>query len=87
VIAAAPATFDPAPRTCTSRRIGVVRHVRDGGEGRAGGYNGAQIGEEEGGRGWVGCIFIRQGAFLAMEHLLATMVSVPPSLGQMPART
>jgi hypothetical protein len=33
-----------------------------------------------------GCIFIRQGAFLTMEHLLATMVSVPPSLGRMPAR-
>jgi hypothetical protein len=36
---------------CTSRRIGVVRHVRDGGEGRAGGSGGAQIGEEEGDRG------------------------------------
>jgi hypothetical protein len=33
-----------------------------------------------------GCIFIRQGAFLTMEHLLATMVSVPPSPGRMPAR-
>jgi hypothetical protein len=31
---AAPATLNPAPRTCTSRRISVVRHVRDGGEGR-----------------------------------------------------
>jgi hypothetical protein len=30
-----------------------VRHVRDGGEGRAGGDSGAQIGEEEGGRGRV----------------------------------
>jgi hypothetical protein len=30
--------------------IGVVRHVCDGGEGRAGGGGGAQIGEEEGGR-------------------------------------
>jgi hypothetical protein len=30
-----------------------------------------------------GCIFIRQGIFLTMEHLLATMVSVTPSLGQM----
>jgi hypothetical protein len=37
---------------CTSRRIGVVRHVRDGGEGQAGGGGGAQIGEEEVGRGW-----------------------------------
>jgi hypothetical protein len=45
---AAPATLDPAPRTCTSRRIGVVQHVCDGGEGRAGGSGGAQIGEEEG---------------------------------------
>jgi hypothetical protein len=32
VIAVAPATLNPTPRTCTSRRIGVVRHVRDGGE-------------------------------------------------------
>jgi hypothetical protein len=51
VIAAAPATLDPALRTCTSRRIGVVRHVCDDGEGRAGSGGGAQIGEEEGGRG------------------------------------
>jgi hypothetical protein len=48
---AAPATLDPAPHTCTTRRIGVVRHVCDGGEGRAGCGGGAQIGEEEGGRG------------------------------------
>jgi hypothetical protein len=62
--------------------------VRDSREGQAGSGGGAQIGEEEGGgsgrRG--GCIFIRQGAFLKMEHLLATMISVPPSLGRMPAR-
>jgi hypothetical protein len=51
VIAAAPATLDPTPHTCTSRRIGVVRHVCDSEEGRAGGGGGAQIGEEEGGRG------------------------------------
>jgi hypothetical protein len=51
VIAAAPATLNPAPRTCTSRQICVVQHVRDDGEGRAGGGGGAQIGEEEGGRG------------------------------------
>jgi hypothetical protein len=51
VIAAAPAALDPAPHTCTSRRIGVVRHVCDSREGRAGGGSGAQIGEEEGGRG------------------------------------
>jgi hypothetical protein len=31
------------------------------------------------------CIFIRQGAFLTIEHLLATMVSVPLSPGWMPA--
>jgi hypothetical protein len=48
---AALATLNPAPRTCTSRRIGVVRHVRDDGEGRVGGGGGAQIREEEGGRG------------------------------------
>jgi hypothetical protein len=47
-MAAAPASLDPAPRTCTSRRIGVVRHVCDSGEGRADGGSGAQIGEEEG---------------------------------------
>jgi hypothetical protein len=60
--------------------------VRNGGEGRAGGGGGAQIGEEAGGRGPGGCKFIRQGEFLTMEHLLATMVSVPPSPGRMPAR-
>jgi hypothetical protein len=48
---AALATLDPAPRTCTSRQIGVVRHVCDGGEGRVGDGGGAQIGEDEGGRG------------------------------------
>jgi hypothetical protein len=51
VIAAALSTLDPAPRTFTSRRISVVRHVCDGGEGRAGGGSGTQIGEEEGGKG------------------------------------
>jgi hypothetical protein len=51
VIATAPATLDLAPRTCTSRRIGIVRHVRDDGEGRAGDGSGAQIVEEEGGKG------------------------------------
>jgi hypothetical protein len=48
MIAAASATFDPAPRMCTFRRIGVVRHVHDSGEGPAGGGGGAQIGYEEG---------------------------------------
>jgi hypothetical protein len=54
VIAAPPATLDPAPRTCTSRRIGVVRHVCDGVEGRAGSGGGAQIREEEEEGGRVG---------------------------------
>jgi hypothetical protein len=40
VIAAAPTTLNPAP-TCTSRRIGVVQHVRDGEEGRASNGGGA----------------------------------------------
>jgi hypothetical protein len=31
-----------------------------------------------------GCILIRLGAFLTMEHLLATRVSLPASPGQMP---
>jgi hypothetical protein len=39
----APATLNPPPRTCTSRKIGVLRHVRDGEEGRAGSSGGAQI--------------------------------------------
>jgi hypothetical protein len=38
------------------------------------------------GLGAGGCIFIRQGAFLTMEHLLAMTVSVPPLPGRMPAR-
>jgi hypothetical protein len=88
VIAATPATLDPAPRMCTSRQIGVVRHVCDGGEGRVGGGGGAQIGEEEGGRGGApGRMHIHSaGAFLTMEHLLAMMVSVPPSPGRTPSR-
>jgi hypothetical protein len=45
---------------------------------------GRRRGQGSGRRG--GCIFIRQGAFLTMEHLLATMVSVPLSLGRMPTR-
>jgi hypothetical protein len=48
VIAAAPATLDPAPLMCTYRQIGVVRHACDGGEGRAGGGVGAQIGKKKG---------------------------------------
>jgi hypothetical protein len=46
-----------------------------------GGGGGAQIGEEEGGRGRGGCIFIRLGAFQTMKHLLATRVSVLASPG------
>jgi hypothetical protein len=53
--------------------------VHDDGEGQADGDGGAQIGEEEGGRGRDGCIFIRPGVFRTMEHLLATRVSVPES--------
>jgi hypothetical protein len=60
-----------------------VRHVHDGREGRAGGSGGAQIGEEEGGRGRGGCIFIRLGAFRIMENLLVMRVSVPASPGPM----
>jgi hypothetical protein len=88
VIAAGPATLESAPRTCTSRRIGVMRHVCDGGEGQANGSVELRSGKKKGaGSGlWGECIFIRQGAFLTMEHLLATMVSVPPSPGRMPAR-
>jgi hypothetical protein len=43
--------------------------------------SGKKKGQGSGRRG--GCIFIRQGAFLTMEHLLATMVSVPPLPGWM----
>jgi hypothetical protein len=46
--------------------------------------SGKKKGQGSGHRG--GCIFIRQGAFLTMEHLLVMMVSVPPSPRQMPAR-
>jgi hypothetical protein len=63
--------------------MGIVRHVRDGGEGLVGARGGAQIGEEEGGQGQGGSIFIRLEAFRTMEHLLATRVSVPTSSGQM----
>jgi hypothetical protein len=45
---------------------------------------GRRRGHGSGRRG--GCIFIRQRAFLTMEHLLATMVSVPLSPGRMTAR-
>jgi hypothetical protein len=42
---------------------------------------GRKINKGSGRRG--GCIFIRQGAFLTMEHLLAMMVNVPLSPGWM----
>jgi hypothetical protein len=47
-------------------------------------YRGRRRGQGSGRRG--GCIFIRQGAFLTMEHLLAVMVSVPLLPGWMPVR-
>jgi hypothetical protein len=43
--------------------------------------SGKKKGQGSGRRG--GCIFIRQGAFLTMEHVLVTMVSAPPSPGRM----
>jgi hypothetical protein len=46
--------------------------------------SGKKKGQGSGRRG--GCIFIQQGAFLTMEHLLAMIVSVPLSSGWMPAR-
>jgi hypothetical protein len=57
-------------RTCGRRRWSSDRVRR---KGQGSGHRG-------------GCIFIRQGAILTMEHLLATMVSVPPSSGRMPAK-
>jgi hypothetical protein len=70
----AQATLNPAPSTCTSRRIGIVRCVLDGKKGWVGSGGGAQIREEEEVRGRGGWIFIRPGAFQTMEHLLATPV-------------
>jgi hypothetical protein len=55
-----------------------------GGQRRWSSDRGRRRGQGSGPRG--GCIFIRQGAFLTMAHLLAMMVSVPPSPGRMPAR-
>jgi hypothetical protein len=46
--------------------------------------SGKKKGQGSGRRG--GSIFIQQGAFLTMEHLLAMMVSIPPSPGWMSAR-
>jgi hypothetical protein len=57
---------------------------RTGGQRRWSSDQGRRRGQGSGRRG--GCIFIRQGAFLTMEHLLATMVSVPPSPGRMRTR-
>jgi hypothetical protein len=88
VIAAAPATLNPAPRTCTSRRIDVVQHVRDSGEGRAGGGGGAQIGEEEWGRGQgAGADAYSFGKGISDSGaLVEDDGSVPPSPGRMLAR-
>jgi hypothetical protein len=44
VTAAAPATLNPAPRTCTSKRIVVVRHVREAVELESGKKKGAGVG-------------------------------------------
>jgi hypothetical protein len=70
----------------TNRRSAtcVRQRVRTGGRRRQSSDRGRRRGQGAGRRG--GCIFIRQEAFLTMEHLMATMVSVPPSPGQMPAR-
>jgi hypothetical protein len=46
----------------------------------------AELRSGQGSGHWGEWILIRQGAFLIMEHLLATMVSAPPSPGRMPAR-
>jgi hypothetical protein len=63
VNAATLGTLNPALGTCTSRRIGVVRLVHDGGEGPAGGGGGDQIGEEKGGRVEVDGYSFGQGHF------------------------
>jgi hypothetical protein len=70
----------------TSRRSAtcVQRRGRTGGRRRRSTDRGRRRGQGSG--RWGGCIFIRQGAFLTMEHLLATMVSVPLSPGRMPTR-
>jgi hypothetical protein len=63
----------------TNRRSAtcVRRRGRTGGRWRWSSDRGRRRGQGSGHRG--GCIFIRQGAFLTMEHLLATMVSIPGS--------
>jgi hypothetical protein len=65
-----------------------VRHVRDGGEGRAAAAVELRSGKKKGAVfGAPGRMHIHSaGAFLTIEHLLVTMVSVPPSPGRMPAR-
>jgi hypothetical protein len=62
----------------------VRRRGRTGGRRWWSSDRGRRRGQGSGRRG--GCIFIRQGAFPTMEHLLATMVSVPLSSGQMLTR-
>jgi hypothetical protein len=63
----------------TNRRSAtcVRRRGRTGGRRRWSLDRGRRRGQGSGRRG--GCIFIRQGAFLTMEHLLAMMVSLPGS--------
>jgi hypothetical protein len=63
----------------TNRRSATCmgRRGRTGGRRRWSSDRGRRRGRGSGRRG--GCIFIRQGAFLTMEHLLATMVSLPGS--------
>jgi hypothetical protein len=70
----------------TNRRSGICarRQGRTGGRRRLSSDRGRRRGQGSG--RWGGCIFIRQGAFLTMEHLLAITVSVPPSPGWMPVR-
>jgi hypothetical protein len=70
----------------TNRRSATCarRRERTGGRRRWSSDRGRRRGQGSGRRD--GCIFIRKGAFLTMEHLLVTMVSVPPSPGRMPAR-
>jgi hypothetical protein len=70
----------------TNRRSATCARWRGrmSGQRRWSSNRGRRRGQGSGRRGE--CIFIRQGAFLTMEHLLATMVSVPLSPGRKPDR-
>jgi hypothetical protein len=91
VIAATPATLDPAPHTCTSRRIGVVRHVRDGKEGRAGGGGELRSGKKKGaGVGALGRMHIHSaraisdnGALVGNDGWCTTVAAWMPARGIM----